>query len=91
MYISQKVFKYAKTFSKYADKFTYKSTYKVTEVFPMGALPRKSLAMGLIHITRIISGDRKLMCKRILKGKTNCCDISNQTLHKCNIVISVYV
>lgn len=62
------------------------STYKVTEVFPIGAFSRKSRAMGLIHITRMTSGDRKLMCKRILKSNTSCWGISNQTF---NIFINV--
>lgn len=43
--------------------------YRVIEVFPMGALPRKSRAIGLIHITTTTSGDRKLICNRILERK----------------------
>jgi len=44
-------------------------THSVTEVFPIGALARKSLAMGLIHRRSMITGDRKPMCRRILCRK----------------------
>ena len=39
----------------------------MTEVFPMGAFARKSLAMGFTHRTNTMTGDRKLMCSRILQ------------------------
>lgn len=42
-------------------------THIVTEVFPIGALARKSLAMGFTHRTNTMTGDRKLMCSRILQ------------------------
>lgn len=46
-------------------------TYRVTEVFPIGAFPRKSLAMGLIHNTITTTGARKLMCNSILREAEN--------------------
>lgn len=42
-------------------------TYSVTEVFPMGAFARKSLAIGFTHRINTMTGDRKLMCSRILQ------------------------
>ena len=42
-------------------------TYSVTEVFPNGAFARKSLAIGFTHRTTTITGDKKLMCSRILQ------------------------
>lgn len=44
------------------------STHRVTEVFPIGALARKSLAMGFTHKTNTMTGDRKPICSRILSG-----------------------
>lgn len=42
-------------------------SYSVMEVFPIGALPRKSLAMGFTQRTNTMTGDRKLMWSKILK------------------------
>lgn len=42
-------------------------THIVTDVFPMGAFARKSLAIGFTHRTNTITGDKKLMCSRILQ------------------------
>lgn len=42
-------------------------THIVIEVFPIGALARKSLAMGFTQRINTTTGDRKLMCSRILK------------------------
>lgn len=39
----------------------------VIEVFPIGALARKSLAMGFTHRITTTTGERKLMCSRILQ------------------------
>lgn len=45
-------------------------THRVTEVFPIGALARKSLAMGLTHRTSTRTGDRKLRCSRNLQERS---------------------
>lgn len=42
-------------------------THSVTDVFPMGALARKSLAMGFTQRTSTTTGERKLMCSRALQ------------------------
>ena len=47
-------------------KHMYISTHSVIEVFPMGALARKSLAMGFTQRINTMTGDRKLICSRIL-------------------------
>lgn len=43
-----------------------RGTHRVTEVFPVGALARKSLAMGFTQRTNTRTGDRKLACSRNL-------------------------
>lgn len=48
--------------------------HSVTDVFPIGALARKSLAMGFTHRTNTMTGDRKLMCSRILQETLGTCD-----------------
>lgn len=42
-------------------------THIVIVVFPIGALARKSLAMGFTHRINTMTGDKKLMCSRILQ------------------------
>lgn len=49
---------------------TYTCTHSVTDVFPIGALARKSLAIGFTQRTNTMTGERKLMCSSTLQVVT---------------------
>lgn len=46
------------------------------DVFPKGALARKSLAMGFTQRTNTMTGERKLMCSNALQVMRKICAVS---------------